>query len=219
MTPIPETPVTGTPATASETPQKPPLTLEEVLKRNAELEHSHKNAREQADRQAKLLEKYQKQERDAEAAKKAEDDAKLDELTRERKQRAELQATHDTYTKSMQARIIRYEVEREAAKLGIIDPEAAAMLLDWTALETDEQGTPTNAVKLLEQLVKNKPYLAPKVAEQSEPAPPARGNGAPTIPAMNPGRSNIPAPGIVPPGQVPSFQEAYRMTREQQKRP
>lgn len=200
-------PVTGTPATESATPQKPALTLEEVLKRNAELEHSHKNAREQADRQAKMLEKYQKQEKETEAAKKAAQDAELSELERTKKQYADLQAEHNTYTHAMQERMVRYEVQAQAAKLGIIDPELA-MLAVQNDLEYGEDGMPTNTDKALEKLIKNKPYLAPvkQEAQSSEPVtPPAR--GAPTIPAMNPGRSSIAAPGSIPPGRIPRLSD------------
>lgn len=199
-------PVTGTPASSGETPQKPATTtLEEALARIAELEHSHKNAREQADRQAKKLTAYEKAEQDKK-------DAELSELERTKKQHAELQAKHDTYTKQMHERVVRYEVERQASKLGIIDPEAASKLMDWSELEYDESGNPTNAEKLLEKLLKHKPYLAPK---QETPAnnPPARG-GTPVIPAMNPGRSNIAPPDALPPGKL-SIAEAYAASQRQ----
>lgn len=203
-TPTVETPVTGTPASSGATPQEPVLSLEAAMKRIAELEHAHKNAREQADRQAKKLTAYEK----AEQEKK---DAELSEIDRIKKQHAELQSQHDAYTKQMHERVIRYEVERQAAKLGIIDPEAATKLLEWSELEYGEDGTPTNAEKLLEKLVKHKPYLAPK---QEAPAPSTPARGTPAIPAMNPGRSQIAPPDSLPPGKL-SIQEAYAASQRQ----
>lgn len=203
-TPNTDPPVKGTPASQGATPQtKPTTTLEEALARIAELEHSHKNAREQADRQAKKLSAYEKAEQEAK-------DAQLSEIERIRKQHAELQAQHDTYTRQAQERIVRYEVERQAAKLGIIDPDAAARLLDRSELEVDDTGMPTNAEKLLEKLVKQKPYLVAQNAQQ--PATPARVNAAPAVPAMNPGRTNIEPPDALPPGKM-SIADAYQHTR------
>jgi hypothetical protein len=204
-TPNTDTPATGNPANVSETPQKPSVTLEEALARIAELEHSGKNAREQADRQAKKLAAYEK----AEQEKK---DAELSEIERTKKQQAELQAKHDAYVQQMQARITRYEVERAAAALNIIDPDAAVRLLDLDALEYDDNGKPTNAEKLLEKLIKQKPYLAPAKQEaepEKTPAsqPPAR---TPALPAMNPGRSSIAAPNTLPDGQPIRLADVFK---------
>ena len=206
VTPNADQPVTGTPASTGATPQTKPntTTLEEALARITELEHSHKNAREQADRQAKKLSTYEKAEQEAK-------DAQLSEIERIKKQHTELQAQHETYTRQMQERVVRYEVERQAARLGIIDPDAAVRLLDWSELEMNDDGTPTNAEKLLEKLLKNKPYLAPTQSQQ--PATPARGNSAPAVPAMNPGRTNIAPPDALPPGKM-SIQEAYQHSRK-----
>lgn len=193
-------PVTGTPATESATPQKPTLTLEEVLKRNAELEHSHKNAREQADRQAKLLEKYQKQEKEAEAVKKAADDAQLSEIEREKKARTESDSRAEAYRQQL----VTARVQLAASAKGIIDPDLAALAIQKD-LEYGDDGMPMNIDKALETLIKNKPYLAPKQEVPAEPL--ARGNSTPVIPAMNPGRSQIAAPGSIPPGRIPRLSD------------
>src|SRR5689334_11381425 len=58
--------------------------------------------------------------------------AKLSETEKLQKQLAELQKTHDTVTRQSQERIINYEVRLQAATMGIIDPDAAAKLLDWS---------------------------------------------------------------------------------------
>jgi hypothetical protein len=88
---------------------------------------------------------------------------KLTETERWQKQATDLQSKYDSDTSALTERIVRYEVERQAAKLGIIDPDAAAQLIDWDALEYDEDGTPKNADALLKDLLKSKPYLAGKV--------------------------------------------------------
>ena len=58
----------------------------------------------------------------------------------------------------------KLSVQVEAAKLGIVDPEAAALLLDWTAIEN---GAPVN--EALANLLDTRPWL--KKAEASAPAP------------------------------------------------
>lgn len=148
-----------------------------------------------------------------EDAEQAARDAQLSEVERSQKQLADLQAKYDAYSKTTQERIVRYEVERAAAKLNIIDPEAAATLLNRAELEFDDDGTPTNATKLLERLIKNKPYLAPPAqapapaspAQTAEPAKPA----APAIPAMNPGRATIQTPGTASPGRIPRLEDVF----------
>lgn len=208
-TPNVDTAATATPAPGGATPQKPSVTLEEALSRIAELEHAHKNATEERDRHRKKLSSYEEAERKAQ-------EAQLSEIERIRKQHAELQAQHDTYTRQMQERIVRYEVEAQARKLNIIDPDAAAKLLDWSELEYDDDGTPTNAAKLLDKLLKNKPYLAPaqQQAQQTQTTPAQSSNPlqgkTPAIPAMNPGRTTIQAPGSTPPGRPPRLSDVFK---------
>lgn len=148
-----------------------------------------------------------------EDAEQAARDAQLSEVELSKKQLADLQTKYDAYIKTTQERIVRYAVERAAAKLNIIDPEAAATLLNRAELEFDNDGTPTNATKLLERLIKNKPYLAPPAqtpaspAQTAEPTKPA----APAIPAMNPGRTTIQAPTTpASPGRIPRLNDVYR---------
>jgi hypothetical protein len=197
-TPDVDTPATGNPAPESATPREPAAQSEGTDARIAELERALKNATEERDRHRKKLSSYEEAERKAE-------EAKLSEIERVSKQYSELQSRHDTYVQQMQARIVRYEVERQATKLNIIDPDAATRLIDWSELEYDESGAPTNADKLLEKLLKQKPYLAPA----KEPEPPARGN-TPTIPAMNPGRSTIAAPDSVPQGRPVRLADVFQ---------
>lgn len=203
VTPEVDTSVKDTPASSGVTPDvKPDVTLEAALARIAELEHSHKNAREQADRQAKKLTAYEKAEQDKK-------DAELSEVERIKKQHAELQSQHEAYTRQMQDRIIRYEVERAATKLNIIDPDAAVKLLDLSELEYDDSNNPTNAEKLLEKLIKQKPYLLAPAKEPEQAPIPARAS-TPALPAMNPGRSSIAAPDSVPPGKPVRLADVFR---------
>lgn len=150
-----------------------------------------------------------------EDAEQAARDAQLSEVERTKKQHADLQAEHETYRRTAQERIVRYEVAMQAQKLGIIHPDAAAKLLDWSELEYDEDGTPKNADKLLEKLLKTMPYLA-RANEPATPAPtqPTQATPAPvtpTIPAMNPGRSSFNAAANAPkPGVKPSWNDVYK---------
>lgn len=121
---------------------------------------------------------------------------KLNETERLQKQYADLQSQHTTATRAYQERIVRYEVERVAASLGIIDTDAAVKLIDWSELKHDDDGVPENAKELLEKLLKEKPYLAGK-------ATPTQQQGNPRIPAMNPGRSQIASPTRGQPGRLP----------------
>lgn len=109
-------------------------------------------------------------------------DAQLSEQERLQKQLADLQSQHDTATRTHQERIIGYEVRLQASQMGIVDPDAAAKLLDWSQIEYDDNGAPLNVSDLLKGLIKAKPYLA-----GSKPAPTSGG-------ATNPPRSQSTAP-------------------------
>lgn len=93
---------------------------------------------------------------------------------------AELETAHATAQKTHLERVVRYEVMLKANKLGVVDPEAAVKLLDWPALEFDEEGQPTNTEKVLKDLLKTYPFML-------KPAPGATGNGA--APNINAGAS------------------------------
>lgn len=196
--------------------------LEEAhAKKISELEHAHNNAKEEAKRHYGKLAKYEQAEKEAQ-------EAQLSEIERVKKKHADLEATHNEYTQRMQALIVRQAVQLQASRMGIIDPEAAAKLLDWSELEYDDDGTPKNAEKLLEKLIKNKPYLAPpakeeaKAQEQQQPPPtPAQTAtpvAVPVLPAMNPGRQNIVAPGTNPPGIPLTLDEVFARSRRNNSR-
>lgn len=98
--------------------------------------------------------------REIEAKVKAEEEAKMTEHERLQKRLTELEYKEAEYLQSLQARTLEYEVKLSAAKLGIIDPEAAYKLLDLKQIEFDEDGKPTNVEKVIRELITKKPYLA-----------------------------------------------------------
>ncbi len=198
--PAPGSPAMGTPPTGA-TPAGTASTLEEALARMKELERSLANATEERDRHRKKLSRYEEAEKQAQ-------EAQLSEVERVKKQHAEFQAEHEEYRRRMQERVVRYELEREAARLGLIRPELAFKLIDWSELEFAEDGTPKNADKLLEKLLKEYPELAkPREREQM---PPFGQPVAPQLPAMNPGRSSIASPNQLPPGPPPRLSDIFR---------
>lgn len=122
------------------------------------------------------LRKRLKEFEDAKAAAEA---ASMTENERTKKQLADKTAEHDAYRTTMQERFVALTIQQEAARLGIVDPSDATKLLDWSELEYDDDGVPTNAAKLLAALAKAKPYLVGKAA-------PATAGGA-----TNPPRSAV----------------------------
>lgn len=84
---------------------------------------------------------------------------KLTETEKLQKRLSELQNQYDTATRQSQEQIIKYSVRLSAAKLGVVDPDDAAKLLDWSELDYDESGNPTNVDKLLKKLVEAKPWM------------------------------------------------------------
>lgn len=209
-------PQAGANSTLPTTPQAgdsqnndPTISLEEAKKLRSE---------------AANLRKRMKAYEDAETAAR---DAQLSETERLKKQYEDLKSQHDTSVKQAQERLVRYEVEKAAARVGIRDPEIAAKLLDYAELDYEDDGSPKNAVKLLERLVKTYPYLAAPKPEPAAPAPsntPAASTPAqtvpptmqpmnPALPAMNPGRASILAPNAAQPGTVPAWGDILAQTR------
>jgi hypothetical protein len=184
---------------------------------NISLEEA-KKLRSEASNLRKRLKTYEDSEKETAEAKRLAEEAQLSEIERTKKQFSDLQSEYDTFKKQMQDRIVRYEIEAQASKLGIIDPEAASALLNRSTLEYGEDGTPNNAEKLLKDLIKNKPYLAPKPVDppkEEQPAPPAQTANQqrpPMTPAMNPGRSAISTPNTAPQGpyKPPSWNDVYQ---------
>lgn len=173
------------------------------MKRIAEYEHKYGNATEELERHRKFRANYDKQQAEAEAAKKAAEEAQLSEIERVKKQHAEAEQR----IKSYQQQLATAQVRMAAQAKGIIDPELAALAIQ-SSLEYGEDGMPTNVDKALDALLKSKPYLAPQAAEP--PATPAR-PAAPAIPAMNPGRTQIAPPATTTtPGKIPRLADLRR---------
>lgn len=145
-----------------------------------------------------------------EEAQAAADLAKLGDLEKAQKQAADLQKQHDDLKQKYQETIINSAVQRSALELGIVHPEKIGKLIDTSQLEFDDDGTPKNAKALVEALLKEMPELAGD--KQQTPAQAAQ-QGAPNVPAMNPGRSQIAQPGTLPQGKTLSWNDFYSMKK------
>lgn len=193
QTPNTSTGAQGQPAAAQSDPQSDPTQAAPAV---ANPEAQKYAAEAAANRKA--LRDAEKRIAEFEAAQKAAEDAKLSEVERASKRAADAERQLADRTRAFQERIISGDIQLNAAKLGIIDPDAAAKLLDWSGLEYDDDGLPTNATALLEQLLAAKPYLRGANAAANASAPVAQqiaqqqgqqGQGQPQIPTTNAARS------------------------------
>lgn len=106
--------------------------------------------------------------------------------------------------KQYQQQLVTAQVKMAAQRIGIIDPELAALAVQ-SSLEFDDDGMPSNLDKVLSDLLKNKPFLA------AAPTPaPTNSTKPPAVPAMNPGRTAIQSPGGQQPGRIPSWSDIYK---------
>lgn len=117
---------------------------------------------------------YRKRLRELEGKVKTEEEAKMSEQERLQRRLAELERKEIEYQQSLQARTLEYEVKLHAARLGIVDPEAAYRLLDLKQIEFNDDGKPTNIEEAMKKLIANKPYLVGQVNHVS-PTNPAQG--------------------------------------------
>lgn len=102
--------------------------------------------------QTKRIQEFEAREKEAEMA-------KLSEQERLSKQLAERDAELIRVRHDHQDRTNRYEVQLHAAKLGLVDPEAAVKLLDWGSIDYAADGKPQNVEAALNELVEAKPWL------------------------------------------------------------
>lgn len=123
--------------------------------------------------------------RDLETRVKAEDDKKLSETERMQKRLAELEKEAEQLKQDRQERTVRYETMLAAGKLNIVDPDAAFRLMDASALEFDENGSPTNVEKVLQGLIKARPYLVKPVSSPDINAGEGRGAGSGAGPGLS----------------------------------
>lgn len=129
-----------------------------------------------------------------EDAQAAADAAKLSDIEKATKAREAAEASAAAY----HVRLASLLVEREAAKLGIIDPELAALAIQGK-LTIDKDGNPENAAELLQALVKEKPYLV----GSSQPQRVTSGG------ATNPGKS------ATTPSDTLSIEKIAAMSRDE----
>ena len=94
------------------------------------------------------------------AAQQAAIDAQLSKEEQLTKRTVQLEAERDFERQTRQDLVNRYEVQIAAGKLGIVDPDAAVKLLDWSSLEYADDGTPKDVDKALKLLLRERPYLA-----------------------------------------------------------
>lgn len=109
---------------------------------------------------------------------KAAEDAKLSDEQRLSKRAADLEAELAQERQIAQDRTNRYEVQLLASRIGIVDPDAAVKLLDWSSLDYAEDGRPQDIEAALRQLIEDRPYLARQTDER-----PRQAQGSPTNPA------------------------------------
>jgi hypothetical protein len=120
---------------------------------------------------------------DLERAQKIADDAQ--------KQVAERDQIITTTQRELLDLKITRAIERKAGELGIIDPDAAARLIDWADLDFDDKGLPKNLDAVLTALLTAKPYLFAQAHQSgAPPAPRPTSSGG----ATNPGAGGV-APG------------------------
>lgn len=128
----------------------------------------------QAREQAKILAEYQRKEQEAEQA-------KLSEQERLQQQLSQAKAELELERQQTRDRMNAYEVQLQANRLGIVDPDAAVKLLDWSSLDYDEDGRPADIEAALTQLLADKPYLAK--TQTPAPKPAATTNAATRTPS------------------------------------
>jgi len=143
-----------------------------------------------------------------EADEKARADAQLSEIELAKKQFADLQADQEDLAAALLEARVEADLGRFAGKFNFLVPsQMLSKLIDWSQIEVDEEtGMPTNIEALLDKLAKSAPEIVKAQQQGSTPARP----GAPTIPAMNPGRSSIQQPGQGTPGRIPGWNEVFK---------
>ena len=149
-TPVAEpiTPIT-TPVTPPTTQVDEPFDKERAMTTIKNLRAFEKTAKEQA----KIIAEYQAKEQKAQRA-------SLSQVEQWKAQATEAQAAHDNLMQEMATLRLHQAVEREAVKLGFVNPEHAYLLADVTGLEMDDAGKIEGVEAALKELLKARPYLA-----------------------------------------------------------
>ena len=101
--------------------------------------------------------------------KKERDESEKSELQKAVEKASQLEKERESWQSRQKETAAQYDVAVKAAKLGIVDPDAAWKLLDKSALEyVDDK--PSNTELLLQGLLKDKPYLAGGGSSAANPA-------------------------------------------------
>lgn len=103
-------------------------------------------------------------------AKNAAKEAEMSELQKAQERAAQLEKQLADAAEKQKALMTQSDITAKAAKLGIIDPDAAYKLLNRSELEYGDDGAPTNTETLLVALLKEKPYLAGSGSSAINPA-------------------------------------------------
>ena len=154
----PQQPVTGQPTADNAASGQQPNDGQNQPAAEVQNPAAQKAAQEAARYRTELRD-AQKRLAEYEAAQKAAEDAQLSELERTQKRLAEYQAAEAQWTLERQQWRLAQAVQMHAARLGIVDVDAAGKLLDTSALEYDENGQPTNAEALLTAMLEQRPWL------------------------------------------------------------
>lgn len=118
---------------------------------------------------------YRRKLRELEETERKRKEAEMSELEKVRAHLADYERREADWQRTLQDMRVRHEVQAHAAKLGIVDPEAAYRLLDLATLEFDDDGAPKGVDKVLQALLRDKPYLHGQVpVGPTNPANPAR---------------------------------------------
>lgn len=108
-------------------------------------------------------------------------DAQLSDQEKAVKRATEAEARAQAAEAKVKERTVRADVKLAAAKLNVVDPDAAYKLLDLDQITFNEAGDPTNIDKLIGQLVKDKPYLVGANGSHSSANPQTGHGGSLTV--------------------------------------
>lgn len=135
---------------------------------------------------ARQADKLEKERSDAE--KKA-----LEEQGKHKELAEKVQAENQDLKQKLEAQAVKNAILAEASKLGIVDVEAAAVLLDRSNIKVGEDGTTEGVKEALEVLLEAKPYL--------------KGNPSTTNPVGSPSNPN--------PNQTEAGTKKYKLSQLQ----
>lgn len=136
---------------------------------------------------AKENQSLRKRLRDLEAEQKARADAELSETERLQQRVNELTAQHEAMTRQSRDIALRADIAAAASKFGIVDVDAAARLLDASALEYDDTDGWIGVEDALRALTHERPWLvstAPPVSGGANPTNPPRRRSSLTLDAL-----------------------------------